>query len=83
MRPPKVTNSNGVRFLHNGPSCYAFAVKIEIGCKYGKHGKTRYIYIGDDKDMAIEAANEVNEMLDSGISHEEVYQTLKMKYRHR
>ena len=83
MRPPKITNSHGVRFLHNGPSCYTFAVKIEIGCKNGKHGKTRYVYIGNDIDVAIKAADELNEMLESGITREEAYYTLRIKYRYR
>lgn len=82
MMPPRKDNTNGVRFLHKGPTGYAFAVKLEVGCKYGQHGKTRNIYIGNDKDTAIKAANEINGLLQSGVSREEIYSTLRRKYRY-
>ncbi len=66
MKQPKATNTSGIRYLSKGHNGRKYAVKIEIGCVGGKHGKMEYFYEGNDYDLAVWFANKVNQLISKG-----------------
>lgn len=63
----KVTNTFGIRYLSKGrPGKGSYAVKIEIGCSKGKHGKQEYFYEGNDFNLAKAIALKVQELMKKG-----------------
>ena len=45
---PRSNNIEQIRYLSRGHYGRRYAVKIEIGCQGGKHGKMEYFYEGND-----------------------------------
>lgn len=67
MLLPKANNISGIRYLSKGrPGKGLYAVKIEIGCVNGKHGKMEYFYEGNNATLAEAIANQVNCLMESG-----------------
>lgn len=64
LKEPMKTNSFGIRYLNRlGRYKNYFCVRIEIGCKDGKHGRTIFFYQGKDFSIATKIANKVNELI--------------------
>lgn len=64
---PKSTNTHGIRYLSKGrPGRGLYAVKIEIGCKNGRHGKYEYLYEGNDLKLAEAIALKVQKLMKTG-----------------
>lgn len=64
MKKAKVNNESGIRYLSKArPGHGLYAVKIEIACVNGRHGKIEYFYEGNDKALATKIANKVNELM--------------------
>lgn len=62
-----VRSSFGVKYLSKGrPGRGFYAVKIEIGCYGGRHGKTEYLYEGNNFELAKALAIKVNSLMRSG-----------------
>ena len=63
----KVTNTFGIKYLSKGrPGKGLYAVKLEIACSGGKHGKYEYFYEGNDFELAKAIALKVQQLMGSG-----------------
>mgnify|MGYP001353069014 CR=1 FL=1 len=63
----KSSNTFGIKYLSEGrPGRGLYAVKIEIGCVNGKHGKMEYLYEGNDFDLAKKLALKTQELMQIG-----------------
>ena len=63
----KLSNTLGIKYLSKGrPGRGLYAVKIEIGCINGRHGKMEYLYEGNDKELATKLALKVQDLMRSG-----------------
>lgn len=67
LQKPKSNSTTGIRYLSKGrPGRGLYAVKIEIGCVNGRHGKMEYLYEGNDKELAIKLALKVQDLMRGG-----------------
>jgi len=66
MMEPRSNNIEQIRYLSRGHYGRRYAVKIEIGCQGGKHGKMEYFYEGNDFEFAKKMANRINELIERG-----------------
>lgn len=63
----KSSNTFDIKYLSKGrPGRGLYAVKIEIGCANGKHGKMEYLYEGNDFDLAKKLALKTQELMQIG-----------------
>lgn len=63
----KSTNTFGIKYLSKGrPGKGLYAVKIEIACQGGKHGKHEYFYEGNNLELAKEIALRVQALMAQG-----------------
>lgn len=63
----KSNNTFGVKYLSKGrPGRGLYAVKIEIACAKGKHGKMEHLYEGNDFELAKALAEKVQKLMASG-----------------
>lgn len=63
----KINNSFGIKYLSKGrPGRGLYAVKIEIACSNGKHGKMEYLYEGNNFKLAEALALKVQSLMKSG-----------------
>lgn len=64
---PKATNTFGIKYLSQGrPGRGRYAVKIEVACEGGRHGKHEYFYEGNDFELAKDIALKVQEFMRYG-----------------
>ena len=66
LQEAKQTNTFGIKYLSKGHNGRRYAIKIEIGCVNGKHGKMEYFYEGNDYELAVWFANKVNKLITEG-----------------
>lgn len=67
MNEPRSMNTFGIKYLSKGrPGNGLYAVKIEVGCVNGKHGRMEYLYEGNDKRLAEALAYKAQELMAAG-----------------